>query len=212
MLTAWHNRFLGTTRGTVLSLLRRGDATVAELAEQLGLTDNAIRVHLSALERDGLVEQSGLQRGIGKPAYLYRIREDAEALFPKAYGATLHTVVAELRGRYGDEETENILRSVGREIATSLGDVRGDARERVEQAAKAIEGFGGLAEVEDTEDGFFIRGFSCPLAEVANDHPQMCQMAATLVEEVVGLPVLEECERGERAKCRFRVLLEPARG
>ena len=37
--------------------------TVNELAEELELTDNAVRAHLLSLERDGLIKQSGIQRG-----------------------------------------------------------------------------------------------------------------------------------------------------
>ena len=40
-------RFLETTRGRVLAHLRRGPATVEELARTLDLTDNAIRAHLT---------------------------------------------------------------------------------------------------------------------------------------------------------------------
>ena len=48
-------RFFASTRGRVTTLLRQGDRTVEELAQALGLTDNAVRAHLVTLERDGLV-------------------------------------------------------------------------------------------------------------------------------------------------------------
>lgn len=50
-------RFFASTRGQVVTLLRRGSRTVDELAGTLGLTDNAVRAHLAGLERDGLVTQ-----------------------------------------------------------------------------------------------------------------------------------------------------------
>src|SRR5918994_2530306 len=87
--TRWDQRFFASTKGQVAALLRRGVATVEELARELGLTDNAVRSHLAALERDGLVAQSGVRRGAGKPAYTYALTPDAERLFPKAYGALL---------------------------------------------------------------------------------------------------------------------------
>jgi predicted ArsR family transcriptional regulator len=67
------SRFFGTTRGQLTALLRRGARTVEELAASLELTDNAIRNHLSSLERDGLVRQAGVRRGpgAGKPAVLF---------------------------------------------------------------------------------------------------------------------------------------------
>ena len=46
----------------MVQLLRRASRTVEELAQALGLTDNAVRAHLATLERDGLVRQGGLRR------------------------------------------------------------------------------------------------------------------------------------------------------
>ena len=89
----WNERFLATTRGRIVGLLRTGSRTVNELAEALELTDNAVRAHLAGLERDGLVEQEGVRRGIGKPAHVFRLTEEAESLFPKAYAF----LAAELR-------------------------------------------------------------------------------------------------------------------
>ena len=63
-------RFMESTRGQIVSLLRRSARTVEELAGALGLTNNAIRNHLATLERDGIVRQEGIRRGpgAGKPA------------------------------------------------------------------------------------------------------------------------------------------------
>src|SRR5215212_4771854 len=87
--TRWDERFLASTRGRVVALLRRGRRTVDELAGDLDLTDNAVRAHLAALERDGLIRQTGTRRSGGKPAYAYDLTPDAERLFPKAYGPIL---------------------------------------------------------------------------------------------------------------------------
>jgi hypothetical protein len=38
-------RFFASRRGQVTSLLRGGDQSVEELAQALGLTDNAVRAH-----------------------------------------------------------------------------------------------------------------------------------------------------------------------
>src|ERR671921_321324 len=80
-------RFLETTRGQMVALLRRGARTVEDLARTLGLTDNAIRNHLATLERDGIVRQEGVRRGprAGKPAVVYELHPDAEPFFSKAY-------------------------------------------------------------------------------------------------------------------------------
>lgn len=50
----WKQRFFESTRGRIIMLLRRASRTVEEVAQELDLTDNAVRAHLTTLERDGL--------------------------------------------------------------------------------------------------------------------------------------------------------------
>jgi len=63
------------TRALVLALLREGAWSVDDLAERLGLTDNAVRFHLDALERAGTVEKGALRRSgsVGQPAVIYSL-------------------------------------------------------------------------------------------------------------------------------------------
>src|ERR687885_2014067 len=118
--TRWDRKFFESTRGQLVTLLRRGGRTVEELARALGLTDNGVRAHLAALERDGIVRQRGSVRrgsGGGKPAFVYELTPEAEELFPKAYEPVLRELLDALAQRLGPEESEALLRSVGRSMA-----------------------------------------------------------------------------------------------
>src|SRR5436853_3932762 len=94
-----NTRFFASTRGKMVTLLRRASRTVEELAQALDLTDNAVRAQLAALERDGLAHQSGWRRSSSKPASVYTLTPEAEELFPKAYGPVLHQLLEELNER-----------------------------------------------------------------------------------------------------------------
>ena len=115
-------RFLESTRGRLFALLRRGARTVDELAQSLGMTDNAVRSHLTGLERDGLVRQAGVRRGAGagKPALLYELHPEAEPLFSKAYAPVLTAVLDVLVDELPDHG-ERVLRSLGRRLAAEAG-------------------------------------------------------------------------------------------
>src|SRR5437762_10088109 len=108
--TGWNKRLLASTRGRILALLRSENHTVNELAQDLDLTDNAVRAHLLSLERDGLIKQSGIQRGTRKPHFAYELTEEAEHLFPKAYDALLNQLIAVLKGRLTPLALEEVLR------------------------------------------------------------------------------------------------------
>ena len=116
MATNWDVRFFQSTRGRIVTLLRRSKSTVEDLARALDLTDNGVRAHLGVLERDGIVRQRGSVRrtsGGGKPAYVYELTQEGEELFPKAYEPTLRRLLDVLSERLGPEESEALLRSVG---------------------------------------------------------------------------------------------------
>src|ERR1051326_2960177 len=82
----WGARVFKNTGGENLEIPRNRESTVNELADELHLTDNAIRAHLASLERDRLVMQSGFKAGVRKPHTTYALGPEAEQLYPKAYG------------------------------------------------------------------------------------------------------------------------------
>jgi predicted ArsR family transcriptional regulator len=214
LATRLDRKFFESTRGRIVTLLRRSGRPVEDLARELGLTDNGVRAHLVTLERDGIVRQRGSVRrvsGGGKPAYVYELTPEAEDLFPKAYAPVLLRLLDVMSGRLGAEESEVLLRAVGRGLAeervvTSDDDVRA----RLEAAVDVLNELGGLAELEERDGGFVIRGYGCPLAGVTPDHPEVCRMAETMLTELAGVPVHEHCDRGESPRCCFEVEHPPA--
>jgi predicted ArsR family transcriptional regulator len=208
MATNWDKRFFESTRGRIVTLLRRSGRTVEELARALGLTDNGVRAHLAVLERDGIVRQRGSVRhgsGGGKPAFVYELAAEAEDLFPKAYEPVLRRLLDVLSEREGEERSEALLRTVGGRLAEDREVRADDARARLEAAVDVLNELGGLAELEERDGGLIIRGYSCPLAGVTPDHPEVCRMAETLIAELAGVPVREHCDRGERPRCYFEI-------
>lgn len=202
----WDKRFFESTRGRVLLHLRRCPHTVAELAELLELTDNAVRGHLAALERDGVVEQSGVRRGVGKPAYIYRPTAAAERAFGRASHLVLGALLEVLGERFAPADVEVVLRETARRLAPTERVANRTPAERLEGTLAVLSELGGMAEVVETDDGrMLIRGFGCPLASVVETQPEACQIAAALVAELLESPVTARCERGDRPRCIFEV-------
>jgi predicted ArsR family transcriptional regulator len=199
----WNQRFFATTRGQLILLLRRADQTVEELAQALQLTDNAVRAHLATLERDGLVEQKGMRRGGGKPAFVYTLTSEAERLFPKAHEPVLNQLLDVLGDERSPAEVEELLAITGRRLAGTAP--AGDLPTRVGIATETLNALGGLADWQETETFYQIHGRRCPLGALVQEHPQMCRMAQALVSQLTGRPVQEDCERvpGETPHCRF---------
>jgi len=208
------DQFMGTTRGRILQLLRGTGRTVNELMAELELTDNAGRAHLAALEKDGLVKQAGIQPGVRKPHFTYRLTARGEELFPKAYDLLLNQLVQVLKQRLAPNELEAILETVGNslageEAATSKGEQAitktRSLQSRVKRAVAALGALGGAATIEKESGTLTIRGKACPLAATVVEHPETCQLARALVAQIVGAPVIERCNREGTPSCAFEI-------
>lgn len=206
VMTRWSDRFLSSTRGQVIRLLRRGRASVSDLAGVLQLTDNAVRSHLSTLERDRLVRPAGKRPGTRRPEVLYELTPEADHLFPHAYDQLFGRMLDALERRLAPQELEEVLREVGASLAAPR-DVRASAslRERADEALAVLKEMGGLAELDERDDLYRIKGYSCPLASVVEHHPQVCRLAQSLLEGVMQVPVREQCERNGTPRCAFIV-------
>ena len=204
----WERRWLATTRGRLLVLLRRAARTVDELAQVLDMTDNAVRSQLALLERDGLVQQQGVRRGTSKPAFVYALTPEAERLFQKAYAPVLRQLLDTLARRLPPEELEEVVLATGRGLAATQAQPSGDLVQRLQGAVELLNGLGGLAELDPAAEeaaGWEIHGYRCPLGEVVPGHPELCHLMAALLSEVVGQAVEERCQRIEPPQCYFIV-------
>ncbi len=97
-------------RGAVLVQLKRSQPlTAKELAARLGVSLNAARHHLKELEVEGLVRYDRAHRGVGAPAFSYRLSAAGEALFPRRYQATLTSLLDQIVEREGRDSAVGLL-------------------------------------------------------------------------------------------------------
>ena len=207
-------RFFETTRGRIVRLLRRATHTVDELAAALGLTDNAVRAHLTTLERDGLVRVDGVRRhvGAGKPATIYDIDPGAEPVLSRAYVPLLTALLGTLGARMSTAELRAVMSEVGHRLARAQPTAStADFDARLQAAARLLEELGGEATLERTEAGAMIRGCSCPISAAVGERPEVCRALETLLADLTGGEVREQCDRGERPRCRFEITAPPTR-
>jgi predicted ArsR family transcriptional regulator len=216
----------GSSRAQILALLRRGERSVDELAAAVGVSDNAVRLHLATLERDGLVHAARLRRDgqIGKPATVYAVTRDGGDAHSKAYEPVLTSLLTTLAGRLDARGLSDLLRDVGRQLASKASvrarGERGESGTRVDdheleawvdEAARVLRAIGGDADVERTDTGFVIRAFACPLSRSVDACPPLCVAIEELVAGITGAKVKERCDRSDRPRCTFAITPRPAR-
>jgi predicted ArsR family transcriptional regulator len=200
--------FIKKGRGRIVPLLRGRALTVNDLAEALGLTDNAIRAHLTLLERDGLVVSSGMRSGTRKPHETFSLTPAAEQLFPKPHELLLQTLLSVLGERLPAETIADALAEVASRLAAKFPrpPENADVETRLKRAAEIVGSLGGAAEIENDHGRPFIRGYSCPLAGLATENPAVCTLAEKLLTQATGICLQEDCQKGEHPSCRFNLI------
>src|SRR4051812_39264794 len=189
------------TRGRIVDLLRRSSLSANEIAARLGLTHNAVRSHLSALRRSGVVREGEMRRGPSRPTVLYELVPRAESIFSRAYVPFVAHLLRALGEQMSREQLDELMRSVGRSLAADWPPLRGDLNERVTAANALLEQLGASTDVESRSPGFIIRGHGCLLSEAVHGRPEVCQAIERMLAELLEVPVVECCERGERPRC-----------
>jgi len=197
------------TRQEILDYLRRESrATVKELGQLLGLTSTGIRQHLTVLERDGLVEAHEERGHVGRPALVYQLTEEGDALYPKRYGELANLLLGEVRDVAGPQGLQTILRRAAYRFAEPYQErLRGlSLGERVNEAREIIHERGCLAEVQQDGDQWFLSQLTCPFPNVARENSSVCALDVDFIRLIIGVDVrlTKSLVRGDGC-CTFRI-------
>jgi predicted ArsR family transcriptional regulator len=201
---------LGATQQALLRSLLHNKAgvTVDELGRALGVSRNAVRQHLSALERDGMVTRGPTQPTGGRPEQLYRITPSGQERFPRQYSWFAEMLMKTLEthaGRDGAaEQLDEMGRNVGEGLRAQLPETA-DPEQRLSQIAGHMAELG--YEASANPDAFEIEAQNCVFHQLATKYPQLCRFDLGLLEAASGQTVQHRAcmVRGD-AKCCFRFL------
>ncbi len=183
-----------STRMEVLESLRRRPASAESVSAELGITPNAVRQHLTNLERDGLVKSEPQRNVRGRPSLVFSLTDRADGVFPKRYGQLATMVLTELNEIGGDGLLDEVFRRVATRhadaVAPTLDGLEFD--EKVERVVNWIRRAGTLAEKEETEEGIRVTIHNCPFRNTALKFPQVCTITPHMLNQLLEAPVSQE--------------------
>jgi DeoR family suf operon transcriptional repressor len=196
-------------RAAVLIELKRGQRlTAKDIAVKLGISLNAVRHHLKELEAESLVEYERQHRGVGAPAFAYRLSASGEALFPRRYESTLTELLDYVVRREGrasavavlEERYEGMTRRLQHELAGAT------PAERMAAVARLLSDEGYMAEGTAVSDTGTLIEHNCAIQAVAERFPEICAAEARFLEAALGA----EVQRREHilsgcSACEYRV-------
>src|SRR5215216_2028802 len=148
------------TRRAIAKLLKtEGPIDSAQLAERLGLTAMAVRQHLYALEREGLVTSETRPVPIGRPAKFWRLTREADHLFPEAYAELSVALIDSVKDAFGEEGLERVLTSRCARQRVDYGKrirPQDPLERKLDELAKVRTEEGYMAEIRRAENGSFL--------------------------------------------------------
>lgn len=201
---------LSPVRIAVIDAVRGGHRTVNALAAALGVTDNAVRLQLSALERDGLLRRRGVLHSgkAGQPAAEYELTDEGEDTLSQAYQPVLVALVCALSSRLPPRTARAIFTDAARRVDSDVKvSATAPLAARAASCAALIESLGGRATVSVSRNQAILQGDGCPLAAAVRAEPGTCFIVESLLEQHTGVRAIQLCQHGPNPRCRFQ--LEP---
>jgi len=201
------------TRRAIAKLLKtEGPIDSAQLAERLELTAMAVRQHLYALQREGLVTAEERPVPIGRPAKFWRLTREADHLFPEAYAELSVALIDSVKDAFGDEGLERVLTSrCARQRTDYAKRIRPTAPlgKKLEALAQVRTEEGYMAEIrKEGEGSYLLVENHCPICAAANACQGFCSTELDLFRSVLGPGVsVERAEhiiKGDQ-RCVYRV-------
>lgn len=207
-----------STRRSILELLKQeGPVDARGLADRLGLTPMAIRLHLYGLAEEGLITHGEQRRSRGRPAKVWSLTPAADALFPDRHSDLTLSLLEATRTAHGAAGLRKVLAALSRRQADAY-------RKRIPAQAPLSRRLKLLAEIR-TEEGYMtevqpLRDGSheliekhCPICVAANACTGLCQAEMDSFRAVLGRSVrLDRTEHilADGRRCVYRVI--PATG
>jgi predicted ArsR family transcriptional regulator len=196
------NAILGEPRGRLLAELCGHPATAAELADRVGTSSNAVRVHLEALREAGLVGFRVARRGVGKPTHVYALTAAAEYFLSSAYAPALRAILATLRQEL-DEQLSTWLRTAGATLAREQQPATA-GRNDISGGLELLGRLGAVVSIERDARTTIVRAACCPLAAATRSAPESCKLLEGALDATLRAhQVREQCVRGEHPRCVF---------
>ena len=204
------------TRQRIIEFLKeKEEATVEELAAEVGMTPMAVRYHLNVLQADNLITAPAVrhQTGPGRPQQVYRLTDAADELFPEDYYSLTNYLLDELNAQLGKKEIAAIFGNIARRLAAEAPPPReGQTFEnRLDDVVGFLAKKGFVVDWELHGDEYQINTHSCPYRQVVKDHRMICSLDQYVISTMLeAVSVRVTCFAHGDEHCTYEVSTQTA--
>lgn len=201
----------GTQQALMRALLHHKDGlTVDALAHILNVSRNAVRQHLTSLERDGLATRGRSQPTGGRPEQLYVLTSEGAERFPRQYSWFSEVLLEGLQAQTGEDGLREKLDGLGRAVGESMkarltGEV--GSAERTAAIAQIMQELGYEAAPAARDGVQSIEARNCVFHKLAAKCSKVCSFDLGLLSASSGCRVEHRsCMVRGSDRCRFEFI------
>lgn len=184
------------TREKIIYLLKKnGPVSIETLSHELNITSMGIRQHLLSLERKGYIDYVTKRQGIGRPAFVYRLTEKAQTLFPMAYDKFIIETFKEIEKNEGKEKIDELFNWHKTRFLNDLREslpAKKSLRDKLSCLASILDAQGYLTELEDTNNHYNLKIFNCPIYRLSTEYRDACWYDLQMFRELIAKEVNRE--------------------
>jgi predicted ArsR family transcriptional regulator len=192
---------LGKTQQELLRLLQKNKEglSIFGLADLLSISRTAVKQHLVALEKDGMVEQGSLQTSGGRPTQRYVLTNSGKEQFPRQYSWFAQLLIETIQTEKNNNGLKKYLERIGSNVSLKFTPTISDLpiKERLNKVANILTGLGYEAKVlasRDKKEVSKIEISNCVFHQLAMSCPDVCAFDKSLLAKLTGKEVeLQSC-------------------
>ncbi len=204
---------LGQTQQQLLKLLNKNKKglTIPELIDRLDISRNAVKQHLTSLEKNNLIQTGALHKTAGRPLQSYMLSDEGKERFARKYSWFAQVLLESLRTEKGEKGLSKFLEKIGSSISAQyLPDLKKlKTKDRVNKVAKILSELGYEAEALSSKDKTEISKLeisNCVFQHLANSCPEICSFDLALLSNLTGQKIEQQsCIARDGNVCSFGV-------
>ena len=190
---------MNSTRDLIFQSVRaHGERTVAELAQEQGISQASVRHHLTALQAEGLVDAQEVRQNVGRPHFSYYLTRAGLEQSPGQYIRLSDRLLDELKGHLPPETIGQMFADMASSIAAEhRREIEGKTlEEKLPVLVDLLGAEGFMTEWDRVGEHYRLTQNNCPYFRIGQRHPEVCLIDQALISEMLSLPV-------ERGACRL---------
>lgn len=173
----------------LLCIKMKGEATLALIADDLGITKEGVRQHLVKLSEEGLIDTLNKSDGVGRPTTYYSLTEKALARFPDSHAQLTVDLLRSVKNLLGENALDLLIGDREKQTYSryehELSKYKG-IKEKLERLAGLRSEEGYMAEWKESDGALYLIENHCPICAAATECQGFCRAELRNFQQLLG--------------------------